>query len=515
MGVPAYFSHIIKKHRTIIYNLSILTNNHISNLLMDCNSIIYDCVHSLPDQLNADFEDRLIKAVCNKIDYYITLLKPQNKIYISFDGVAPFAKMDQQRTRRCKSYFQSKVESIIDPQIQDKWNTANITPGTTFMNKLSIRIHVQFDKHCIVSTSTEAGEGEHKLFSDIRSDPNYSSQTTVIYGLDADLIMLSLSHIKYCDKILLFRETPDFIQSIDSTLNPNELYGFNINELSSKLKNELNNGDDNRSVIDYVFLCFMLGNDFIPHIPCINIRTNGINQIMDVYNSLMNNGEYMISESMEVNWTIFKQFINKLSVNELDYYTLEYSIRTKQSRRILPSTSVKDKLAKFNYIPLYNREQEHYIEPGSDHWKHRYYKILFNKEYIPNNIKDICINYLEALEWTLKYYTTGCQDWRWSYKYHYPPLMSDLVHHVPYINNTTMVLYRNPNPVKDYVQLAYVLPKQYLTLLPSGMDSLLLENVPYYYPTNFTFTWCYCKYFWEAHINIPPIDIKNIESILL
>ncbi len=56
----------------------------------------------------------------------------------------------------------------------------------------------------IVSGPDEYGEGEHKIYTKIRENKKYHlSTTTVIYGLDADLLMLSLLHLQYT-KYLFF-----------------------------------------------------------------------------------------------------------------------------------------------------------------------------------------------------------------------------------------------------------------------------------------------------------------------
>ena len=66
---------------------------------------------------------------------------------------------------------------------------------------------------------------------------------------------------------------------------------------------------------------------------------------------------------------------------------------------------------------------EKYIDPYTSMWQKRYYETLFNNEDNHYFKKQVCLNYMEGLEWVMNYYTTGCIDWRWTYKYNYPPLL--------------------------------------------------------------------------------------------
>jgi len=523
MGIPAYFSYIVKQHGNIIqkFNSSTLI---INNLLLDCNSIIYDCVRNI--EFNQNFETNLIKAICEKIKYYIQLIKPNNIVYIAFDGVAPVSKLEQQRTRRYKSQFTNELSNILSEKQDHQWNTSNITPGTDFMNSLSKFIYKYFNdptkfnvKVLTISTSKDAGEGEHKLFEDIRLNSKYRIENTVVYGLDADLIMLSLNHLSYCKNIYLFRETPEFIKHLDSSLSPNELYVLDINNLSKNLLLDLNQGKiiekefQKNKINDYIFICFMLGNDFIPHIPSINIRTNGMTHLLDAYKISVSNDNKTIINDNTISWSVFRKFIKHLSDNELDYYYLEYKTREKQSKRYFPSNTVEEKLQKFLNLPLQNREEEIYINPGEEFWESRYYQTLFNLERNDINLKKICINYLEALEWTFKYYTTGCENWRWKYNYNYPPLMKDLIQYIPFFE-TNLIEKNLNNPVKDYVQLSYVLPYSSLDLLPEQKYKLLVNKIQEFYPVNCKFHWSFCKYFWESHIDLPQINLTELEKLL-
>jgi 5'-3' exoribonuclease 1 len=146
MGVPSYFSYIIKNHSNIIRNLNYHQNykkTKFDSLYIDANSIIYDAYRTIEKDsttVNTDtekIEERIIEAVIDNIDKYISFVKPSNTIFIGFDGVAPFAKMEQQRTRRYKSEFMSKISFHENGEIpKSLWNTTSITPGTTFMNML-------------------------------------------------------------------------------------------------------------------------------------------------------------------------------------------------------------------------------------------------------------------------------------------------------------------------------------------------------------------------------------------
>ena len=89
-------------------------------------------------------------------------------------------------------------------------------------------------------------------------------------------------------------------------------------------------------------------------------------------------------------------------------------------------------------------------------------------------------------------------NWRWCYKYHYPPLMCDLLKYIPYFD-TEFIKNNNSNAVLPIVQLSYVLPKDSLGILPSNIQDKLLSNVPEYYSNNWNFQWS-CKRFRLCHL---------------
>ena len=136
MGIPSYFVHIVKNHSNIIKKFQSKDIN-IHNLYIDSNSVIYDGIRDIEYKKdNNDFERKLILWVCEKILYYINLIQPTERVLIAFDGVAPVAKLEQQRNRRYKTWFVNDHLSQQNGVIEDKWDTTAVTPGTEFMDKL-------------------------------------------------------------------------------------------------------------------------------------------------------------------------------------------------------------------------------------------------------------------------------------------------------------------------------------------------------------------------------------------
>ena len=532
MGIPSYFSYIIKHYHTLVTKINTQgsTSTNFQNFYLDCNSIIYDAVHNINfNDLQESDVDTIIKSVIGKIDEYIYLIKPSNNIFIAFDGVAPVAKLDQQRSRRYKSHYQSQLTKSIykNTQQTDPWNTAAITPGTSFMNKLNEKIRNHYKqadtyrvKNIYLSLSNHYGEGEHKIFDFIRKFPEYHSKTsTVVYGLDADLIMLCINHLPISNQIYLFRETPHFIKNISSELEPNESYVIHIPKLANLITNDMNNGKEMSSeqaknrIYDYIFMCFFLGNDFMPHFPSLNIRTGGIDKLLNAYKATLGDSNENLYDGKKIVWKNVRKLVAFLAELEEMHFKQEMKLRDRRERMIQPNESPEEVLRKFESLPSHERNIEKFINPYKQNWEYRYYKSLFFMEIDEVRKKQICVNFLEGLEWTMKYYTSGCPDWRWSYQHHYPPLFKDLIHFIPYYD-TEFIENKKPNPVIELVQLCYVLPKQSLTLLPEKIHVPLLQEKGHWYKTDCEFLWPYCKYFWESHVLLPHIEMDELEEFI-
>ena len=133
----------------------------------------------------------------------------------------------------------------------------------------------------IYSSSNTPSEGEHKLLQFIR-DNKKNKYSYVFYGLDADLLFLALT--TGLDNIFLLREATHL-----NNHNPtDELNYVWIKKMRESILQTLNSRSDgpkfkNNAIKDFIFICYLLGNDFLPHLPSLDISNNGLDYLIDTY----------------------------------------------------------------------------------------------------------------------------------------------------------------------------------------------------------------------------------------
>jgi 5'-3' exonuclease len=339
-------------------------------------------------------------------------------------------------------------------------------------------------------------------------------EMSVLYGLDADLIMLSMFNLKYYKNIYVFREAPEFIKNsipLDKRTDESDLYFMDIDAFSNSLLGEMDCVCyDKQRIYDYVFMCFILGNDFLPHFPAMNIRTHGIQVLMDVYKLLLGNqpGKFLISREGKIQWKNVGILLKDIAKREHELLISEYSLRDKfDKRQFIPVETPEERADIMQNTPIIYRSEEKYICPSETGWETRYYKSLFRGV----DKKELCANYIEGLEWTFKYYSSGCPDWKWKYNYHYPPLFKDLASHIPHFE-TDFIQTNSSKPFSPFLQLSYVLPLQQLELLPKNISGFLKSNYKEFYPERYEFQWAFCRHFWEAHPLLPNVPLSLLEQ---
>ena len=503
MGIPSYYKNIIQDYPEIIlpyenFNISI------DHLFFDLNCAIH------PWCANKTDENEMYDCIFLKIQECISLTKVRKLVYLAIDGPAPRTKMEQQRQRRLRSSQEKKI-----------WDTNQITPGTPFMNQLSIYLHKrckEFNIPYIISDSNEPGEGEHKIMHYMDTLPENS--INIVYGLDADLIMLSMirKHTVY-----LLRERTEYnIENLETQ------YVFcNIlllkQSLLTTIKKESFHISNETVLFDYLFLCFFIGNDFIIHTPSINIRYRGLDHLLTIYNTLQEEyyGRFfLIDENKKINLKNFQLFLKKLSLREkkgiqeilkirenqgLKYRRIYNEILQKNifSKESSPSeiqdhsyesldTSEDTFIGFQNHLPVILRSNENKIFRSKKNYYlyHLYDTFHYNPSYemiMKEDIQTLCKEYLQSMVWTVDYYFNTCPSWKWYYQYHFTPLLTDLSDYVDTLDDLEIIKKDNiPHTPEE--QLKIVLP---------------LQDDIYLYPLKTPLYTILKRYYWECHPILP------------
>ena len=501
MGIPSYFNFILKNHSKIISNKSQIRSDF---LFVDANSLIYDCINEFQNEVPED-NTIIFKQVYKNITDLVKVVGPNHKTYICFDGVPPYAKMNQQRQRRFKGSLTNKILK----KEQNSWNRNQITPGTKFMNDLDKYLTYKFVKEAniVFSPSSEHSEGEHKISNIIKSNPMFKNHNLIIYGLDADLFMLGLLLVYRDYRIFLYKETQHF--SYISKINEKEKYYFDIQLFSRELGNKLN-VEVGQAICDYCLMAFLCGNDFLPHLHSINIRNNGIPFIIESY--LKHDGDkypLINIKTGNINWNHFRKYLATLCQQEQENIlaNLKWKLSQKQKRQPL---NYSDKL---EMLPCFDTEKEEYLYENIDNFR----DFVFDNV----SIKHVCYNYLEMIQWTwYYYYNNDIIDNTKCYLYGQAPLLNDVLSFVPLFNSETLLTSRSTPTIDETTLLLYVLPyEEHSVVIPSDkykqMSEVVYNEAPLLKETNYNVEYLLCKYFWESHLELVHIDVFALNKVVL
>ena len=77
---------------------------------------------------------------------------------------------------------------------------------------------------------------------------------------------------------------------------------------------------------------FLPRNDFLPHFPALNIRTTGIDRLLDVYKEVLSTTNYNLIQNDKIRWNVLRKIILELSKNEQQMIIEEYKLRDRQSK---------------------------------------------------------------------------------------------------------------------------------------------------------------------------------------
>lgn len=403
-----------------------------------------------------------------------------------------------------------------------------------------------------------------------------------LYGLDADLIMLGLA--THEPNFSLLREEIKFTTTERKGRNsrPEEIT-FHLLHLSvmrdyihhefAPLRESLAKMtpdqeeiiyDLERVIDDWVMMGFLVGNDFVPHLPHMHIRQDHLPLIYSTYSQAVPEMGGYLTDRGHINMKRFEIFLATLAAVERE--TFENSMADarfmkgkrgqmmeKYGTSTLSSTDIREKrekgksftpsaVKKFYEMEQIAKTQENEgvfdgdmeqgeivsidsREIGTDmgvwddeakkefvDYRNQYYHGKFGKKLTDDFQFIVKTEWVRAIQWIMHYYYNGVQSWGWYYPFHYSPFLSDMVK-LEEVN----LKYDLGKPFLPFEQLLAVLPAGSKSALPLIFHPLMESDtspIIDFYPTDFETDLNGKTQEWEAVVLISFIDEDRLRDAM-
>ena len=527
MGVPRFYGWLSSKRYKAVLRRRLPGN--ISSLLLDMNGIFHQVAQQvyaygsgenprrLKQVLSMSPQDLLQEyfiAVGNKLEKILREIYPRHNLIMAVDGVAPQAKIAQQRSRRYGKMKEERTHITFD--------SSAITPGTDFMILLDNYLKQWIDVNkqvlppkVIYSSHLVPGEGEHKIMDFIREGELFGEGSHVLYGLDADLIMLSLA--APINKIYLKRE--DLSNVID------------IDNLRTALTEEMSNSRPSfttagskahapviNSVHDFVVMITLIGNDFVPSQTSMSNLDYSIASMMNAYKEL----NAPLTKDLNIIWENLGKFFIILTKYEPTLLNKASKTPTKFPSQVMNSaitiTETRGGVSAHTISQAGTRHKTF----NFDAYRNAWYNWIFTPK-DPNKVSEKLVaistvttgsstattgsstpisfitlekiqqlieNYLTGIYWTYNYYVKGPNgiNMRWYYPNYYAPLIIDIA---AFFSELKSPVQWQPIPgqqaLNSIYQLLSVIPPTSAELVPLEVRYLMTQtsSLSDLYPVDF------------------------------
>ena len=424
-------------------------------------------------------------------------IRSKTTLIVAVDGVAPQAKILQQRSRRYKSATERKPTQIFD--------TNSITPGTDFMRELDAFIKGEFERiikldsepgqtrdpyaealppHIIYSSHMNPGEGEHKISDQLRT-MTAQGRKVVVHGMDSDLMMIYLMQLENgWENIYMFREN-------DVNYGVKDIIDLN---LFSRIIREMYKGVSS-PVDDFVTIMFLLGNDFLPHFAVFERVDDAITTLIGGYTEfLTTNPGLGITTGSNIHWENFQKFLQFITDRYNNFLLKRWAEIGPGGQGNFRSLIAEKCIAQTTQI--LGTQIQCIREFDVSRFNKEWYVYAFSPktgvgriEPTPEDIKEMVDKYLEGIVWVYGYYKNGAENVNvgWYYPYPYTPLFSDLSSIIQEAFTEGVGTPWEVNPLhfhSDFLspleQIVQVLPPASLTSVPEAIRPLYSETSPIY-----------------------------------